>query len=92
MKGQLEFQLLARGMLPVEAEAHYKALEAERKRLTTELAEVPAAPAIELHPHASAVENLASRLLSFPEKTRAAPKPSFDDRQKDCVRCAAFST
>ncbi|MBZ7923143.1 recombinase family protein [Ensifer adhaerens] len=85
LHGQLErlMQALARGILPIEAvEGQYKPLQNERDRVAAELALIPSAPVLELHPHAAnqyrkAVENLAARLNELDPKADAGALAEF---------------
>lgn len=76
-------QAMARGVLPIEAvEAQYKPLEADKVRLAAELAHVPQAATVELHPQAvqqyqKAVEDLAGRLNELDEYADAEAIASF---------------
>ncbi|WP_412065161.1 recombinase family protein [Rhizobium sp. SYY.PMSO] len=76
-------QAMARGILPIEAvEAQYQPLETERDRIIAELAHVPQATTVELHPQAiqqyrKAVEDLAGRLSELDEHADADAIASF---------------
>lgn len=85
LAGQMDrlMKAMARGVLPIEAvEAQYGPLKAEHERLSAELAEVAAAPGVELHPQAVAqyqrsVENLADRLNDLDDRTDAEAIAAF---------------